>query len=164
VAATPGASPLTTAGTSVVLNVVEISRVVPAGTTAVTAFTVPAGQTLIVTDVLVTNTAATPTCGAAINRASGAATTTSSTVGTMPAPGTTTAALAGTLTETDSSITGPLCVPARTTTSLPFTTGIEFGPGQTVQLVNVPDAATSGATPTAAAVGFHLRGMLVASS
>jgi len=58
-----------------------------------------------------------------------------------------------------------LCVPARTTTPLLFTTGIEFGPGQTVQLVNVPDATTTpGATPTAGAIGFHLRGMLVASS
>jgi len=44
--------------------------------------------------------------------------------------------LAGTLTRTDSTITGPLCVAARTTTTpLPLTTGIEFGPGQTVQLM-----------------------------
>jgi len=73
--------------------------------------------------------------------------------------------LAGTLTRTDSTITGPLCVAARTTTPLPLTTGIEFGPGQTVQLMNVPDATTAtgtAATATAGAVGFHLRGMLVA--
>ena len=79
--------------------------------------------------------------------------------------------LAGTLTQTDSTITGPLCVAARTTTPLPLTTGIEFGAGQMVQLMNVPDATVpdattptgAAATATAGAVGFHLRGMLVAS-
>ncbi|PYO20883.1 MAG: hypothetical protein DMD85_15860 [Candidatus Rokuibacteriota bacterium] len=76
--------------------------------------------------------------------------------------------LAGTITQSDSSITGPLCVAARTSTPLPFTTGIEFGPGQTVQLMNVPDATTTtGAAATATtstgSVGFHLRGMLVAA-
>jgi hypothetical protein len=55
-------------------------------------------------------------------------------------------------------------VAPRTTTPLPLTTGIEFGSGQTVQLVNAPDATTTtGATATAGAVGFHLRGMLVAT-
>ena len=183
------ASPATTA-TPVVLNIVEITRLVPPGTTAVTAFTVPAGQTLIVTDALVTNTGAAATCGAAINRAGGTAaavstptgttatgttTTTPTTTGTTTtttAPGTASAGvptLAGTITQTDSTITGPLCVAARTTTPLPLTTGMEFGPGQMVQLINVPDATTppgtaaTGATgATAGAVGFHLRGMLVA--
>jgi hypothetical protein len=187
---TVSASPAT-AGTPVVLDIVEITRLVPSGTTAVTAFTVPAGQTLIVTDALVTNTGMEATCGAAINRAGGTAaavttptattatgvttTTTPTTTGTTAtAPGTVgVPTLAGTLTQTDSTITGPLCVAARTTTPLPLTTGIEFGPGQTVQLMNVPDATTPtgtaapGATATTAstagAVGFHLRGMLVAS-
>jgi hypothetical protein len=133
-----------------VLNLVEITRLVPAGTTAVTAFTVPAGQTLIVTDVLVTNTGAAATCGAALNRAGGTAA----------------AAVTGTITRSDSSITPPLCVAPRTTTPLPLTTGIEFGPGQTLQLVNVLDTTTPGAAAaaaTAGAIGFHLRGMLVAS-
>jgi len=168
----------TTTGTPVVLNLVEITRLVPAGTTAVTAFTVPAGQTLIVTDVLVTNTGAAATCGAAINRAGGAAAaavtapasagTTSTTAGTTSttagtAPTGSASASAGTITQSDSSITGPLCVASRTTTPLPLTTGIEFGPGQTVQLMNVPDATTpAGAAATAGAVGFHLRGVLVA--
>jgi len=174
-----------------VLNIVEITRLVPSGTTAVTAFTVPAGQTLIVTDALVTNTGTAATCGAAINRAGGAAaavatpaattatgtaTTTPTTTGTTAtAPGTVSAGvptLAGTLTQTDSTITGPLCVAARTTTPLPLTTGIEFGAGQMVQLMNVPDAnvpdattptGAAATTATAGAVGFHLRGMLVAS-
>ena len=180
---TVSASPAT-AGTPVVLDIVEITRLVPSGTSAVTAFTVPAGQTLIVTDALVTNTGTEATCGAAINRAGGTAaavttptattaTTTTTTATTATAPGTVgMPTLAGTLTQTDSTITGPLCVAARTTTPLPLTTGIEFGPGQTVQLMNVPDATTPtgtaapGVTATTAAttgaVGFHLRGMLVA--
>src|SRR5207302_615785 len=131
---TVSASPATTA-TPVVLNIVEITRLVPSGTTAVSAFTVPAGQTLIVTDALVTNTGTAATCGAAINRVGGAAaavttpaaTTATGTTATTPtttgttatAPGTVSAGvptLAGTLTQTDSTITGPLCVAARTTT------------------------------------------------
>jgi hypothetical protein len=219
------ASPATSTTAPVVVNLVEITRMVPAGTTAVTAFTVPAEQTLILTDVVLTNTTDRPTCGAAINRAAGAATggTTPTTTGgtatgtgtttgtgmttgtgtttgttvtgtatggtgttngtttvaplgatttltTPTMPGTSVQTLAGTITESDSSITGPLCVAARTSTPLPFTTGIEFGPGQTVQLLNVPPATTTTtgaaatATTTAGAVGFHLRGMLVASS
>jgi len=176
----PNATSSTTA-TPVVLNIVEITRLVPSGTTAVTAFTVPAGQTLIVTDALVTNTGTEATCGAAINRAGGTAAavttpTATTATGTTTTPSTTATTsgtasagmptLAGTLTRTDSTITGPLCVAARTTTPLPLTTGIEFGPGQTVQLMNVPDATTAtgtAATATAGAVGFHLRGMLVAS-
>jgi hypothetical protein len=177
-------SPATTA-TPVVLNIVEITRLVPSGTTAVSAFTVPAGQTLIVTDALITNTGTEATCGAAINRAGGTAAavttpTATTATGTTTTPSTTATTsgtasagvptLAGTLTQTDSTITGPLCVAARTTTPLPLTTGIEFGPGQTVQLMNVPDATTAtgtaatgtAATATAGAVGFHLRGMLVA--
>ena len=141
----PSASVATTA-TPTVLNVVEITHTVPAGTAPVTAFTVPAGQTLIVTDVLVTNTGASATCGGAISRAAGAA--------------------AGTITQTDSTVTGPLCVASRTTTALPLTTGIEFGPGQTVQLINTPDPTAPVAAAPAAATGglaFHLRGMLVAS-
>jgi len=180
----PNATSSTTA-TPVVLNIVEITRLVPSGTTAVTAFTVPAGQTLIVTDALVTNTGTEATCGAAINRAGGTAAavttaTATTATGTTTTPSTTATTsgtasagmptLAGTLTRTDSTITGPLCVAARTTTPLPLTTGIEFGPGQTVQLMNVPDATTAtgtaatgtAATATAGAVGFHLRGMLVA--
>ena len=173
------ASPATSTGTPVVLNLVEITRMVPAGTTAVTAFTVPAGRTLIITDALVTNTSETAICGAAINRAGAAAAAagTPTTTGTTSAGAGSTATstttggatgptVAGTITQSDSSITGPLCVAPRTTTPLPFTTGIEFGPGQTVQLMNVPDATTAtGAAATAApgAIGFHLRGMLVAT-
>lgn len=157
---TPTASATTTA-TSVVQNVVEISRMVPASTTAITAFTVPTGQTLVLTDVLLTNTGAAATCGAAINRAGNAAAVTAPTA-TGATPGATAPTLAGTITRTDSSITGPLCVPPRTTTALPLTTGIEFGAGQTVQLVHVPETTTAGGTAEAAGVAFHLRGVLIA--
>ena len=169
-----------TGATPTVLNVVEITQQVPAGTTTVTAFTVPAGQTLIVTDVLLTNTSTAATCGAAINRAGGSTTTTSPTTGTTTAttpsttgttpnattstttPGTTTPTVAGTITQSDSTITGPLCLAPRTTTVLNLTTGIEFGPGQAVQLVNGPDTtATAATTATAGSIGFSLRGILV---
>jgi hypothetical protein len=173
-------------GTAAVQNIVELTRLVPPGTAAVTAFTVPAGVTLIVTDLLVTNTGSAPSCGAAVNRTgappvpptngtpSGAptgtpngtngttnGTTTGTTTGTtaVPAP-TPTATVAGTVTQTDSTVTGPLCVPAQTTTTLPLTTGIEFAAGQSVQLFNVPDAAAPAGT-TPGALGFHLRGLLV---
>jgi hypothetical protein len=59
-------------------------------------------------------------------------------------------------------VTGPLCVPAQTTTVLPLTTGIEFASGQVVQLLNAPAAvATPGATGTPAPLAFHLRGVLM---
>ncbi|HEV8586364.1 MAG TPA: hypothetical protein VGT02_15465 [Methylomirabilota bacterium] len=170
---TPAVTPTTpTTATPTVLNIVEITRSVPSGTTPVSAFTVPAGQTLIVTDVLVTNTGLAPACGAAITRAGGAAAPVTGAVAPGGTPGaptgavTTASAVAGTLTQSDSTITGPLCVGAQTTTAVPLTTGIEFGPGQAVQLLNVPDATTTaGVTPaaTAGAIAFHLRGMLVAS-
>src|SRR2546430_13282119 len=90
---TVSASPATT-GAPVVLNIVEITRLVPSGTTAVTAFTVPAGQTLIVTDPLVTNPGTAAPCGAPINRASGpaaSAATPAPTPATDPTTTTTTA-------------------------------------------------------------------------
>lgn len=184
----PSASVPLAAGVASVQNIVEITRLVPAGTTAVTAFTVPAGVVLVITDVLVTNTGTAATCGGALNR-TGAATaapttppapstpTPTSPNGTAPngttpngttptdstapvTPGTTVATtVAGTVTQTDSTVTGPLCVPAQTTTTLPLTTGIEFASGQSVQLVNTPDAAAAGTA--AGSLGFHLRGLLV---
>ena len=170
-------------GTASVQNIVELTRLVPPGTAAVTAFTVPAGVTLIVTDLLVTNTGSASSCGAAVNRTGAApapptngtpngaptgtpstttnGTTTGTTTGTTAAPApTATATVAGTVTQTDSTVTGPLCVPAQTTTTLSLTTGIEFAAGQSVQLLNVPDAAAPAGT-TPGALGFHLRGLLV---
>jgi len=76
----------------------------------------------------------------------------------------TTSALAGTITQSDSTITGPLCVPPRTTTVLPLTTGIEFGPGQTVQFMNVTDATTTAAPPAPGGiVSIHARGFVTTS-
>jgi len=71
--------------------------------------------------------------------------------------------VAGTVTQTDSTVTGPLCVPAQTTTVLPLTTGIEFAAGQAVQLMNTPGAAAANGT-AAGALGFHLRGLLVTTT
>lgn len=184
---------LGTATLPVVQNVVEITRAVPAGATAIDAFTVPTGVTLVVTDIVVTNTGTTPVCGGAVNRsggtafapvpttngtgtptATGATATTTATPTIVAAPplttqvatGTTsltgntaTTSIAGTLTQTDSTVTGPLCVPAQTTTVLPLTTGIEFTSGQIVQLLN--GAAAPGTTGTPAPLAFHLRGVLV---
>jgi collagen type VII alpha len=98
--ATSPAPTVTTTGTvgtptiPTVQNVVEITRAVPAGTTGVDAFTVPAGVTLVVTDILVTNTGTAAACGGAVNRTGGTAitptaTTSTGTSGTSTATGTT---------------------------------------------------------------------------
>jgi hypothetical protein len=189
--ATPPASTTTTtaapisASIATVQNIVEITRAVPAGAAAVDAFTVPAGVTLVVTDIVVTNTGTAAACGAAVNRGGSTASVTTPTTSTatrtppmtltQPAPsasaagttgtvvpGTAGAAAtisAGTLTQTDSTVTGPLCVPAQTTTTLPLTTGIEFSSGQVVQLLNAPAAA--GTAGGAGSLAFHLRGVLM---
>jgi hypothetical protein len=140
-------------------SVVEITRTVPAGSAAVDAFTVPAGLTLVVTDIIVTNTSTTAACGGAVNRAGGSTQTPSLTTAppatspTGASSGATT--VSGTVTQT---VTGPLCMPAQSTTALPLTTGIEFGSGQVVQLLNAPPATAASA---AASLAFHLRGLLV---
>jgi hypothetical protein len=192
--ATGTAEPATVA---TVQNIVEITRSVPPGATGVDAFTVPTGVTLVITDIVVTNTGTAAVCGGAVNRTGGTAvapaptaapgdtgtptapgagdtptaTTTTPTVAPPPATtlegatGTTAAAptpSAGTLTQTDSTVTGPLCVPAQTTMTLPLTTGIEFTSGQVLQLLNAPAAVT--VTPPTAGTGalaFHLRGVLM---
>jgi hypothetical protein len=212
--ATPPAPTPATTGTvgapttPAVQNVVEITRSVPAGTTGVDAFTVPAGVILVVTDIVVTNTGTAAACGGAVNRTGGTAITPTSptstgTLGTPTATGATgtstampttvatppittegatgtsstptvaatatpvagttaTATSAGTLTQTDSTVTGPLCVPAQTTTALPLITGIEFASGQVVQLLNAPAAVTApGAAGTPGSLAFHLRGVLM---
>jgi hypothetical protein len=171
---TPAAVP-TSAGIPTVQNIVEITRAVPAGTTAVDAFTVPAGVTLVVTDVIVTNTGTAAACGGAVNRggagviattpaATTAAGTPSSTTSTAPtlatAPAMTTTST-GTLTQTDSTLTGPLCVPPQTTTTLPLTTGIEFTSGQIVQLLNAPVSAAPLTAGAPGSLAFHLRGLLI---
>jgi hypothetical protein len=143
-------------------SVVEITRAVPAGSAAVDAFTVPAGLTLVVTDIIVTNTGTTAAGGGAVSRA-GASTPTPPLTTTPPATSPTgvssgATTVSGTVTQTDSTVTGPLCVPAQSTTVLPLTTGIEFGSGQVVQLLNAPPAAAASAP---ASLAFHLRGLLV---
>ena len=174
-------------------QIVALAQAVQPGSTAVTAFTVPAGRQLVVTDVVITNPGTSPVCGAAISP-SGAAATTSAAATTATAPSTATAdtgtITSGGMTTTTTpggstvttpattstaaieSGTGTLCVPAQTSLSLSFTTGIEFAAGQSVMLANMPvtatpTATTPGPTSTAAATTagplfYHLRGFLVA--
>jgi hypothetical protein len=128
----------TTTGTLAIDQVVSITRAVAAGT-PVTAFTVPAGQHLVITDLVVTNTATSPACGAAVSPAE-----------------------AGAPTGTGEAGTGLLCVPAQTSLNLGLTTGLEFAGGQSVVLANA-SAATEGAT-TGTTLHYHLRGFLMSIS
>jgi hypothetical protein len=132
------ASPTTTSsltGTPQIQQIVEVTKSVPVAATPLAAFTVPAGSRLVITDVIVTNTGANPTCTVAVGRTS------------------------------QPSVTGPLCVPGHTTMSLALATGLEFAPGDAVQLTNAPDAtattATATATSTTSTVSVHLRGFLL---
>lgn len=114
----PGTStPPTTGGASAVEQIVALTRTVTPGA-PVTAFTVPAGRALIVTDVFVTNPGTAPSCGAAISP--------SGTAGTGAVE----------------SGTGLLCVPAQTSLNLGLTTGLEFAAGQNVVLANTSTDAT----------------------
>jgi len=111
---TPAQSPGATPGTggsivdgTTVLQIVEFTQTVPPGGTAVTtAPPVPAGNLLVITDVIVTNPGTTAACGVAVQRTGG------------------------------QSVTGPLCAPAQTTLLLPLTTGLEFAEGDAPLLVN----------------------------
>ena len=149
------------ASSPAVEQIVAIARTVEPGTPGVTAFTVPTGQQLVVTDVVITNPSTTPVCGASVSGGS-----------TVTAPATSTTAV--------ESGTGTLCVGAQTSLSLSLTTGLEFAGGQSVQLANQPlattgtAAATSTATTTASTTTttaaatsgplfYHLRGFLVAT-
>jgi hypothetical protein len=104
----------------------------------VTAFTVPAGRQLVITDLLITNTGTAPACGAQVG-----------------ANGTTTN---GTAAEAG---TGVLCVPAQTSLDLGLTTGLEFDAGQSVVLAN---AVSTTETGTPATLHYHLRGFLMSAS
>jgi hypothetical protein len=132
---TPTAPPTGTLGID---QVVSITRAVAAGT-PVAAFTVPAGQHLVITDLLVTNAGTSPACGAAVSPAE-----------------------AGTPTGSGEAGTGLLCIPAQTSLNLGLTTGLEFVGGQSVVLANA-SAATEGAT-TGTTLHYHLRGFLMSTS
>ena len=141
--ATTNGAPATTPGTTAtsattIEQIVSLTRVVEAGAPAASAFTVPAGQRLIVTDVLITNPGLTPTCGASISPGSSAS----------PATATPTTIASASAIESG---TGLLCVPAQTSLNLGLTTGLEFAAGQRVMLANT---ATS-------PLHYHLRGFLV---
>jgi hypothetical protein len=135
-----------------VAQIVSLTRTVEAGATAFNAFTVPAGRTLVVTDVLITNTGASPVCGASIGPSG--ATSTTTTGATVVTPG------AAVMASPIEAGTGQLCVPAQTSLNLGLTTGLEFTSGQSVLLGNAPATAS----PTNAPLHFHLRGFLVTTS
>ena len=162
-------------------RIVAFARTVEPGTATVSAFTVPAGRRLVITDVVITNPATSPACGAAVapGGANGAtsSTTTPRTTTTTTANGTTvigngtangtTVVGNGTVsgaTETTAALesgTGALCVPAQTSLTLALTTGLEFTGGQRVLVANRDTAATDGATAAAGPLHYHLRGFLV---
>jgi hypothetical protein len=134
-----------TTGTLAIEQIVSITRTVEPGA-PVSVFTVPAGQQLVITDVIITNPGAAPACSAAVSPAGAAPN--GAVTGQTPA------------TATSESGTGVLCVPAQTSLSLGLTTGLEFAAGQSVQLANTP----SSTAPEAATTGplhYHLRGLLV---
>jgi hypothetical protein len=132
-------TPGTTATSAMTIEqIVSLTRVVEAGAPAASVFTVPAGQRLIVTDVLITNPGTTPACGASISPG-----------GTATPATTTTPTIAGA--SAIESGTGLLCVPVQTSLNLGLTTGLEFAAGQRVVLANT---ATS-------PLHYHLRGFLV---
>jgi hypothetical protein len=137
-------------------QIVSLTRTVDAGVPAVSAFTVPAGRLLVVTDVLVTNTGTAPACGASISAGGATAAPTTPTTPGTTTPGATTpsAATPGTTSESG---TGVLCVPAQTSLNLGLTTGMEFSAGQNVVLANAQ--STGGGT-----LHYHLRGFLAIPS
>ena len=157
--ATPGTTTPSTpvTGTPVgIEQIVAVTRMVEAGP-AVSAFAVPAGNRLVITDVVITNTGTAPACGAGI--AGSAATTTGATTSTTT--GTTTGAATGGVTvsaATDTAGTGVLCVPAQTSLTLALTTGLEFASGHSVVLSN---QTTAGGTTSGGPLFYHLRGFLI---
>jgi hypothetical protein len=169
----------TTTAALAIDEVVSITRTVEAGSTAVTAFTVPAGQLLVLTDVLITNPGMTPACGGSVGvggsatpstpTASSGTTGTGTTTTTTPGTGGTTATN-GTTSNTPTAAptataangggesgTGILCVPAQTSLNLGLTTGLEVASGLSVVLANLTTSTTTG---PAGPLHFHLRGFL----
>jgi hypothetical protein len=135
---TPGSTtPSTTVpGTPVAIEqIVSLTRTVEVGA-PVSAFGVPAGNRLVVTDVVITNPGTAPACGAGIG--AGAATVSGA---------------------TDAAGTGVLCVPAQTSLTLALTTGLEFASGQSVVLSN--RAVAGGTTTSGGQLFYHLRGFLI---
>jgi hypothetical protein len=134
-------------------GLVEITRQVPPGEVA-TALTVPADARLTVTDVLLTNLGTVPVCGVSIERGTGP------TVLTGPVLG---ATEPSTITVTDSTLTGPLCVQPRSTQQLILTAGVDFTAGQAVQVANRTDTVPTPGVEAPGPVSFHLRGFLTAA-
>lgn len=134
-------------------RLVEITRQVPPGEVTA-AFTVPADAQLTVTDVLLTNLGTVAVCGVSIERGTGPSVITGPVLGaTQPS----------TITVTDSTLTGPLCLQPRSTQQFILTTGVDFTAGQAVQVANRADAAPTPGAEAPGPVSFHLRGFLTAA-
>ena len=161
-------------GTPVAIEqIVSVTRTVEAGA-PVSAFAVPAGNRLVVTDVVITNPATTPACGAGIG--AGAATTAHHerhrprARRPRRAPRRPAHDHRRRTTGDDRcgdgkrgrlmlASTGVLCVPAQTSLTLALTTGLEFASGQSVVLSN--QVIAGGTTTSGGPLFYHLRGFLI---
>jgi hypothetical protein len=159
--ATPGMtstvpSTTTPGGTVAIERVVSVTRAVDAGA-PVSAFAVPAGSRLVITDVIITNPGTAPACGASVagSGATTAASTTTANATTANAAAVTTSAT------TDLANTGVLCVPAQTSLTLALTTGLEFTGGQNVVLAN---QVTATGSTSGGPLFYHLRGFLISGA
>jgi hypothetical protein len=123
-------------------HIVSITHTVEPGSASVSAFTVPAGERLIVTDVVITNPGTTPICGAAISPG-GAVARTSATTG---AAGTT-------LTTTTTANTTTITARGATTTTTPGGTMTTTTPGGSTVTTPGPPAATASAATTESGTG-----------
>lgn len=152
----PFPQPTTPSGVTTTDRVVEITRQVPFADVTTAVFTVPANTRLVITDVLLTNLGTVAVCGVTIDRGLGPTVIPGPVLG-APQPG------AGTpVTVTDSSLTGPLCVPPRTTLQLFLTSGVDFAAGRSIVVANRPDAALPPGSE-GSPINVHLRGFLTSA-
>jgi hypothetical protein len=144
VSASVGTTPSPSAGAVTVDEIVAIARTVESGSAAVSAFTVPSGRRLVITDIVVTNPATAANCGAAVMPGgAGTATTTTTTPTTAPATtvtGTTTLGTPTTSTTTTTPGGSTVTTPTTPTTSTTMTTP----GGSTVTTPGTPAIVESG--------------------
>jgi hypothetical protein len=114
-ASTP--STLAAGAVAPVEQIVSLARTVEPGAGSVTAFTVPAGHQLVVTDVLITNPSATPVCGAAVSPGGTPTSATTGTTLTGTTTGTVGSSAAATTPSTATSDTGSITSTGATTTT-----------------------------------------------
>jgi hypothetical protein len=153
-------SPTVPGATVAIQQVVSLTRTVEAGT-PVSAFAVPAGTRLVVTDVIITNPGTAAACGASV-AASGTTTTASAPAATTSTTSATTASAVTANAAVDLASTGVLCVPAQTSLTLALSTGLEFAGGQQVLLAN--QVVATGGSASSGPLFYHLRGFLISGA